>query len=375
MKITYYMPFKPLGHSNPSGDLITGMELFDFLTSCNHDIELVSRLRSRWLYRRPWRLIEVALERKKIIATLRNHKPDIWLSYHSYYKAPDLLGPHCSSALAIPYVLFQGIYATKRRRSLLTLPGFLLNRQALLSADLVFTNKKVDERNLRRLLPRHRVRYIAPGIKPEQFVFDPASRKSLREQWQTNSRKVVMTTAMFRPGVKTSGIKQVIDSCAQLVRGGQNILLVVIGDGSTRSLLERTGSKQLGDNILFTGKIPRPELYRYYSGADVFAFPGIQESLGMVYLEAQSTGLPVVAYGNWGAQEAIVDQQTGLLSDAENPEQFTRNIAMLLDNSALRRTMREAAKTHIRHHHDSRQNFQKVSTTLAHLGAAQRTIN
>ena len=79
----------------------------------------------------------------------------------------------------------------------------------------------------------------------------------------------------------------------------------------------------LPNRALFLGKIPRPELYQYYSAADIFAFPGIEESLGMVYLEAQSCNLPVVAYQDWGGREAVVHGQTGLLSPAAHPSLFT----------------------------------------------------
>ena len=52
---------------------------------------------------------------------------EVWFTYHSYYKAPDLLGPVASKRMKIPYVIFQGIYSTKRRRKLNSLPGFYLN--------------------------------------------------------------------------------------------------------------------------------------------------------------------------------------------------------------------------------------------------------
>jgi len=53
MNIAYYMPFKPMGHKNPSGDLVTGTELFNHLAERNHTIELASMLRCRWIYYRP----------------------------------------------------------------------------------------------------------------------------------------------------------------------------------------------------------------------------------------------------------------------------------------------------------------------------------
>ena len=81
------------------------------------------------------------MDRAKIITELANNKVDLWLTYHSYYKAPDLIGPAVSKKLHIPYVIFQGIYSTKVRKKWQTRPGYTLNTKALLSADLVMTNR------------------------------------------------------------------------------------------------------------------------------------------------------------------------------------------------------------------------------------------
>ncbi len=370
MKIAYYMPFKPPGHANPSGDLITGRELRQFLTGQGHQVELVSSLRSRWIYLKPYGFYQHRAEIGKICSSLQREPTDLWLTYHTYYKAPDLLGPACAKKLQIPYVIFQGIYSTKRRRSLKTLPGFLLNRKALRSAQMVYTNKKKDETNLRRLLPQNQINYVAPGIQPELFSFDPEMRLTLRKQWQVGDRQVILTTAMLRPGVKTEGISQVIQSCGDLHRSGHKILLVVIGDGQNRQLLEAEARHHLGSACLFLGQIQRPDLFRYYSAADLFAFPGIQESLGMVYLEAQSAGLPVVAYRDWGASEAVVNGQTGILTPASRPEEFTASIKSLLTNLELRTTMGDSAKVHIRSNHDLRKNYLFLSRSLQEIAHA-----
>ena len=175
---------------------------------------------------------------------------------------------------------------------------------------------------------------------------------------------MVLATAMLRPGVKSAGIRQVIDSCSELLGSGQHLLLVVVGDGKNRAELEREARTKLGADCLFPGKISRAELYRYYSGADLFAFPGIEESLGMVYLEAQSVGLPVVAFGDWGAAEAVIDERTGLLTPAAQRREFTSAIQRLLSNRELRLAMGDAARKHIRQNHDLAQNYQLLSQTL-----------
>ncbi len=364
MKIAYYMPFKPPGHVNPSGDLITGRELREFLTGQSHQVELVSSLRSRWIYLKPYDYYRHRPEIARICSSLQQDPADLWVTYHTYYKAPDVLGPACSKKLHIPYVIFQGIYSTKRRRSLKTLPGFLLNRRALKAAQMVYTNKKKDEKNLHRLLPREKILYVAPGIRPDLFSFDPEMRLALRKKWQVGTRRVVLTTAMLRPGVKTEGIRQVIQSCGDLHRAGQEILLVVIGDGQNRHLLEKEARQHLGSACLFLGKIQRTDLYSYYSAADLFAFPGIQESLGMVYLEAQSTGLPVVAFRDWGAYEAVIDGQTGILTPASRPEEFTASIKGLLENPDRKTAMGDSAKLHIRSNHDLVKNYLLLSQNL-----------
>ncbi len=352
MKIAYYMPFKPLGHPNPSGDLVFGTELYNHLNNAGNRCTLVSTLRCRWIYLQPITLLRLLFERWRVIQKLRNDRPDIWLSYHCYYKAPDLLGPYCAKKLGIPYVIFQGIYSTKRRRKIKTMPGFYLNRRALLSAKLVITNKRRDEKNLLRLLPEKNVRYIAPGIHTQNFQYNAEARIQYRQIWKITDQTVIMSAAMFRPGVKTEGLRRVIHSCAELVKQGKKIHLVIAGDGACREELYKLGIMLLGENITFLGKIDRDQLHKIYSAADIFAFPGIDESFGMVYTEAQSCGLPVVAYSDWGGSEAVADRQTGLLSPASSPEQFTANISQLVNDVPLRKTLGRQAAIHVRTNHE-----------------------
>lgn len=364
MKITYYMPFKPPEHANPSGDLITGRELREFLQNQGHSVDLASTLRSRWIYWKPWNYLNIRRERAGILAALRTNPADLWLTYHSYYKAPDLLGPACSKNLKIPYVIFQGIYSTKRRRRLQTLPGFLLNRAALLAADLVVTNKKKDGENLLRLLDDQRVRYVPPGLRPDQFSSDAEARKDLREAWNVGPTPVILSAAMLRSGVKSTGIRQLITSCRDLQKSARDFVLVIVGDGRQRAELEQNARQALGSRCLFVGRVPRQELYRYYSAADLFAFPGIEESLGMVYLEAQAAGLPVVAFHDWGASEAVLDGQTGLLTPASQPERFTSAIGTLLSDVELRKKLGRQAREHVIKNHDLEKNYRFLDKQL-----------
>lgn len=372
MKICFYAPFKPLGHAHPSGDLVTATGIFDYLVEQDHQVMSASALRCRWLYWKPWLWPRLLWERRQVTQKFSSGPADLWFTYHSYYKAPDLLGPYVSRKMKIPYVIFQGIYATKRRRKFKTRPGFYLNRSALLAADHVFTNKKVDLLNLKRLLPDDRVSYVAPGLNPDEFIFDADARAELRRQWCANGEPVIFSAAMFRPDVKTEGLKWVIRACGELYRQGRQVQLVIAGDGKERKTLQSLAAEQIPGRFRFVGKIPRQELYRFYSAADVFVFPGIAESLGMVFLEAQACGLPVVAFDNAGVPEAVQDRKTGFLVPAHEMAPFVDAVKSLLSDRELRRQMGQTAKSYVRATHNLNLNYQELARVLENIVKCRR---
>jgi len=299
-----------------------------------------------------------------VVRTFAAHTVDLWFTYHSYYKAPDLLGPAVAGKLDIPYVIFQGIYSTKQRRRWTTKPGFYLNRSALRCADHVFVNKSVDLLNLKRLLPADRVTYVAPGIIPADFSFDVDARRKMRKQWNAGETPVIFSAAMFRQDVKTEGLIWVIRTCGELMRQGLDFRLVIAGDGSARKRLEQLAGEQVPGRVLFAGKIPRAKMFHYYSAADLFVFPGIRESLGLVYLEAQSCGLPVVAFQNAGVPEAVQDGRTGILVPIYASKPFADAIKRLMTDKNLRKQMGLAAKSYVREFHDLSKNYQALKNSL-----------
>jgi glycosyltransferase involved in cell wall biosynthesis len=367
MNICFHAPFKPLGHPDPSGDLVIGTGLYDFLSNRGHTLWAVSNLRCRWIYWKPWLIPQIIKEIRHAKRAVEKRTPDLWLTYHSYYKAPDVLGPWVCQNKKIPYVIFQGVYATKRRKVFRTLPGFMLNTRSLKAAHHVFANKKIDLINLKRILERSKRTYVAPGIFPHEFSNSAEDRRKLRTEWGVGDDPVVITAAMFRPDVKTAGLKIVIRACGELLRKGKKFYLVIAGDGKTKHDLKSLADKEASGRVRFIGKIPRKDMYRFYSAGDLFAFPGIRESLGMVFLEAQSCGIPVVAYANEGTPEVINHPQTGFLVPAFDFEAFVYSIEILLDNTTLRRNMGARGKRYVRKHHDLNKNYRIVEDVLMGL--------
>jgi glycosyltransferase involved in cell wall biosynthesis len=249
-------------------------------------------------------------------------------------------------------------------------PGFQLNTKALCAAAHVFSNRREDLVNLKRLLPAERLTYVRPGIQPEAFGFDPAARSALRKEWGVDATPVVLTAAMFRPGVKTAGLETVIRTCGRLRQNGRPLFLAVAGDGRERDRLKDLARRHLADNVVFTGQIPRKSLYRFYSAGDLFAFPGIRESLGMVYLEAQACGLPVVAYDNGGVPEVVRNGETGSLVPLMDEDAFGAAMGTLLADASLRRQIGHAARRHVAQRHCLATNYAAMAQILERVAAS-----
>jgi glycosyltransferase involved in cell wall biosynthesis len=88
-----------------------------------------------------------------------------------------------------------------------------------------------------------------------------------------------------------------------------------------------------------------------YNASDLFVFPGLREPIGMVYLEAQACGLPVVAFRNGGVPDVVRDGETGLLVPRLDAAEFGRRLAQLIDDQPLRARLGAAGVAHIAEHH------------------------
>src|SRR5687767_2980513 len=112
MRIAFYAPLKPPDHPTPSGDRRVARVLIEAVRFAGHQPFVASRLRSYDGAGDPFRQARVALIGRGAAERLLQRwdrqpaaAPELWLTYHLYYKAPDWLGPRVSAALGIPYVI------------------------------------------------------------------------------------------------------------------------------------------------------------------------------------------------------------------------------------------------------------------------------
>jgi glycosyltransferase involved in cell wall biosynthesis len=129
-------------------------------------------------------------------------------------------------------------------------------------------------------------------------------------------------------------IEVAIEAC-----GLAGVPLRIVGQGPERATLERRASAS-GANVTFLGRLPDEAVRDEYSSAALVLMPG-EEDFGIVPLEAQSCGRPVVAYARGGALESIRPDETGLLVEDDAPQAFAaaieRGLARSFDSTAIRR--------------------------------------
>ncbi|SME92399.1 glycosyltransferase family 4 protein [Desulfovibrio gilichinskyi] len=366
MRIAFFAPHKPIDDKTPSGDLIIGKSLHDYLCAHGHEILIASRMRLRNITTSPSKWPMLYFEYNKTLKRVKSFNPDVWLTYHSYYKSPDLFGPEISTELGIPYLIYQGVFSTKHRRNLKTWLGFMANKTALLHADHVFANKEIDHENLSRIILPEKLTRTRPGINPDEFKFCLKSRTAIRKTLNIENKPVLMSTAMFRSGVKEQSLRDLILAFANVLKIIPEARLLIAGDGEARERLISLAKQKAGDQIIFLGRINREDLFKYYSAADIFVYPGYNEALGMVYLEAQSIGLPVIAYSTRGPREAVAHDKTGLLSPEGDINSLANNIINLFKDKSKLQKMNELAPIRIKELFDQNLNLRHIEEKIRH---------
>jgi 1,2-diacylglycerol 3-alpha-glucosyltransferase len=122
------------------------------------------------------------------------------------------------------------------------------------------------------------------------------------------------------------------------------VTLVLVGKGpeeeSLRRVLEERG---ISRNVVFTGLQRNQNMVNCYAGADIFSFPSVTETQGLVLLEAKALGVPVVAVSAFGAREMVRHGEDGFLSPHDEAA-FSRYLLTLLQNPMLRESMGRKAK-------------------------------
>lgn len=127
-----------------------------------------------------------------------------------------------------------------------------------------------------------------------------------------------------------------------VARGCPNARLWLVGPGpSLEALQAQADALNLHEHIYFTGPVPREQVSLYMLAADLFVFPSVTESQGLVLDEAQAAGLPCIVANGGGAPEAVDYGASGLIVEP-TPEAFVEAILYLTRHAEQRERLRQA---------------------------------
>ncbi|TCL01516.1 glycosyltransferase involved in cell wall biosynthesis [Shimia isoporae] len=333
-KIAFYAALKSPNHPVASGERTLARNLMKSLHRPGCEIDLVSEFRPLDKVGNADRQAAFIAEAEVIANGLvAKGDWDAWVSYHSYYKAPDLLGPYVSKALDIPYVSIEATRASKRLGG----PWDRFERKAAAAcdaADILFHFTDRDAVALRRELnDEQKLVSLPPFLAREDLpaVANPVG-------------PTILIAGMMRSGDKLKSYEIAASALAHL-KGDWRV--EIAGDGAARQEVEAL-MEPFGGRVRFLGALDPDGMHQAYRRSRVFLWPGVNEAFGMVYLEAQAVGVPVVAQDRPGVNEVVTPE--GLCA-ADDPEALAGAVSHLLNDNAYHSTRALAAREHISSRH------------------------
>ncbi len=189
---------------------------------------------------------------------------------------------------------------------------------------------------------------LAPGVDLDTY-HPTVQGDSVRARLGLVDRPVVVCVSRLVP---RKGQDTLIRALPEIRRRVPDTALLIVGGGPYRNALGKL-ARQVGveRDVVFTGTVPAAELPAHYAAGDVYAMPcrtrnrGLDvEGLGIVYLEASATGLPVVAGDSGGAPDAVRDGETGFVVRGRDVAQLADRVATLLADRDLARQFGAAGR-------------------------------
>ncbi|MGH7029982.1 MAG: glycosyltransferase family 4 protein [Stellaceae bacterium] len=266
--------------------------------------------------------------------------PQLWFTYHLQHKAPDWLGPPVSGALGIPYVVAEASFAPKQAGGPWD-AGHRAAADAIGRAAAVIGLNPADRDCVLPLLADP-ARWVA--IKP---FLDAGSYHPRAPDRRGPPRLIVV--AMMRPGDKLASYRILGEALTRLT--DLDWSLAVVGDGAARPEVARALAP-LGARVFWTGALDPAALAQELAAADLCVWPAINEAFGMALLEAQASGLPVVAGACGGVGEIVASGATGLLVPPGDAAAFAAAARRLILDHDLRARLAAAARRRVLDEHD-----------------------
>lgn len=227
-----------------------------------------------------------------------------------------------------------------------------LQRRVLRLSRLCLANSNFTARQfLAAGVSQDRVAVIYGGVNIREISAGRGKGEAVRRRYGIGDAPLVITVARL---VRRKGHDLVIRALAKLGREWERLRYAIIGDGPERGRLERLAAEAgLPDRVIFAGTVPDEELSAWYDACDVLVMPSRDvpgeppEGLGLVYLEANAAGKPVIGARVGGVEDAIVHGETGMLVEPDDTDAVAAALATLLSTPDLAKRMGEKGRQRV----------------------------
>jgi phosphatidylinositol alpha-1,6-mannosyltransferase len=196
--------------------------------------------------------------------------------------------------------------------------------------------------------PSASLQRLAPGVDAD-FFRPGAGGDGVREKLGLSGKRVVVCVSRLVP---RKGQDTLIKAMPAVLAEIPDAVLLIVGSGPYRKRLEKlVDAVGVRHAVRFTGGVPWADLPAHFDAGDLFAMPcrtrrkGLDvEGLGIVYLEASATGLPVVAGNSGGAPDAVIEGKTGFVVDGTDIAAVASSVVKVLDDPQTAREMGAAGQ-------------------------------
>jgi len=181
-------------------------------------------------------------------------------------------------------------------------------------------------------------RYSIDSAKVRTIYIQPDLHVDEQREMGETETKGDMTLLFVGGNIQRKGLPKLLQALQLLKARFPPIQLRILGKNQNLAKMEILARKMdLSDRVHFEGWVHPSKMEQYYRQAQVFVMPSLMEGYGLVYLEAMSHGLPVVAGDVGGTRELIQQGQNGLLVNSLNVDELAKSIGDLLTDQSLRK--------------------------------------
>lgn len=270
-------------------------------------------------------------------------------------------------ALGVPYIVFShgtdmvAASSNKRKKKLATKVGQK-------SLQIIANSENLRTRLLEKFPAfEAKTSVVYPCPDPDFLIAPPPEEiEQLRHMYALEGKQVILTVSRFAEG---KGFPHLLRMMPEILQKLPYLVWMIIGDGDPKKqdeILKEIEKRNLQNIVRFVGQVPHEQIKKFYYLSDLFLLlthpdGGLEEGLGLVFLEASAAGRAVVAGRSGGVPEAVLHEKTGFVVDVINePQTIVDSVVRLLQDKELSKTFGKNGQERIREEFNWSHQFERL---------------